>query len=164
MKNILTTILLVAFSLPAFASMLLIPMDPDQKNHLKAYGIAYWVLQQEVETYWLLNYRGGSFAFPYTKGFEKECLTRGVSYEVIPDAAYNKIVGDIANPEVNMDVMKLEVAPKIAVYTPEFNARYGRRIQPWDDAVTLVLTYAEIPYETVYDLSLIHISEPTRPY
>ena len=131
--------------------MMLLPMDTEQKDHLKAYGITYWVLQQEVEAWWLLNYRGGSFAFPYTKTFEKECLTRGVSFEILPDGAYNKIVADIANPEVNMDVMKLEVAPKIAVYTPEFNARFGRRVQPWDDAVTLVLTYAEIPYETVYD-------------
>ena len=156
MKNIIaTSLLILAFSVQSFASMLLIPMDPDQKNHLKAYGITYWVLQQEVEAWWLLNYRGGSFAFPYSKVFEKECLTRNVSYEIIPDAAYNKIVSDIANPEANMDVMKLEVAPKIAVYTPEFNARHGRRVQPWDDAVTLVLTYAEIPYETVYDREVL---------
>ena len=128
MKNIVLTFsLILAFSIQSFASMMLIPMDTDQKDHLKAYGIAYWVLNQEVEAWWLLNYRGGSFAFPYTKTFEKECLTRNVSYEVLPDAAYNKIINDIANPEVNMDVMKLEVAPKIAVYTPEFNARHGRR-------------------------------------
>ena len=144
--------------------MMLIPMDTDQKDHLKAYGIAYWVLSQEVESWWLLNYRGGSFAFPYSKTFEKECLTRNVSYEVLPDAAYNKIINDIANPEVNMDVMKLEVAPKIAVYTPEFNARHGRRVQPWDDAVTLVLTYAEIPYETVYDREVITDKLPCLLY
>jgi hypothetical protein len=145
----------LALSFQAKASMMLIPMDTKQKNHLKAYGIAYWVLNQEVEAWWLLNYRGGSFAFPYSKAFERECKTRDVSFEVIPDGAYNNIVAEISNPEVNMDVMKLEVAPKIAVYTPEFNARYGRRVQPWDDAVTLVLTYAEIPYETVYDREVV---------
>lgn len=152
MKKLLFTLILgITIAFQASASMILIPMDTDQKDHLKAYGITYWVLNQEVEAWWLLNYRGGSFAFPYSKSFEKECLTRGVSFEVIPDGAYDQIVAKIANPEANMDVMKLEVAPKIAVYTPSFNARHGRRIQPWDDAVTLVLTYAEIPYETVYD-------------
>ncbi len=156
MKKLLFTLLLgITIAFQASASMMLIPMDTEQKDHLKAYGITYWVLNQEVEAWWLLNYRGGSFAFPYTKIFEKECLTRGVSFEIIPDGAYDQIVSQIANPEANMDVMKLEVAPKIAVYTPAFNARHGRRVQPWDDAVTLVLTYAEIPYETVYDREVI---------
>lgn len=125
-------------------------MDETQKNHLKAYGITYWVLDKGVETYWLLNYRGGSFAFANNPVFEKECLTRGVTYEIIPDGQFNQILTEIGNPEVNQEAMKLEKAPKIAVYTPEFDAK-GKRIQPWDDAVTLVLTYAEIPYETVYD-------------
>ena len=152
MKKLLFTLILgITIAFQASASMMLIPMDTEQKDHLKAYGITYWVLNQEVEAWWLLNYRGGSFAFPHTKSFEKECLTRGISFEIIPNGAYDQIVAQIANPEENMDVIKLEVAPKIAVYTPEFNARHGRRVQPWDDAVTLVLTYAEIPYETVYD-------------
>jgi hypothetical protein len=129
---------------PAFASRILIPMDVSQKNHMKAYGIAYWTISQKVETDWLLNYRGGSFCVPSAKQIEDECNIRGVSYEVIADAQYNAIVSEIANPEANMDLVKLEKVPKIAVYSPKSK-------QPWDDAVTLVLTYAEIPYEIVYD-------------
>ncbi len=130
-------------------------MDESQTDHLKAYGITYWVLNSEIEAWWLLNYRGGSFAFQHSRAFERECLTRGVKYEVIPDARFDAIIAEIANPEKNMDAMKLEKAPKIAVYTPEFNFREGTSVQPWDDAVTLVLTYAEIPYETVYDTEVL---------
>ena len=146
------TLLLVLLNTGRAAFMLL-PMDLEQKNHLKAYGITYWVLEHNVEAWWLLNYRGGSFAFPHTTIFEKECLTRGVSFEIIPDAAFNNILAEIANPEVNMDAVKLEKAPKIAVYTPteEFMNNKGESIQPWDDAVTLVLTYAEIPFDKLYD-------------
>lgn len=149
-KKIFSTFILVFACLYVFASYMIVPMDEKQKNHLKAYGIAYWIIENQIETYWLLNYRGGSFGFPHSKIFEKECLTRGVSFEIIPDVQFNQIRNQIANPEINQEVVKLEVAPKIAVYTPQFNAK-GERIQPWDDAVTLVLTYAEIPYETVYD-------------
>jgi len=148
--SFLIGILLLSFS-QVQASMILLPMEDEvQKDHLKAYGITYWVLRGGEQAWWLLNYRGGSFAFPYTKTFEKECLTRGVTYEVIADGRFNSILEEIGDPEVNMEAIKLEKAPKIAVYTPDFNAR-GEKIQPWDDAVTLVLTYAEIPYETVYD-------------
>ncbi|MEM9920670.1 MAG: asparagine synthetase B [Bacteroidota bacterium] len=150
---ILLVLLLIGIS-QLQAAYVMLPMDERQKNHLKAYGITYWVLNNGAEAFWLLNYRGGTFAFRHNSVFEKECLTRGVSYEVIPDAQFAKIQGDIANPEVNQDVIKLEVAPKIAVYTPEFNSK-GEKIQPWDDAVTLVLTYAEIPYETVYDSEVL---------
>jgi len=136
------------------ASYLLIPMDLKQKEHLKAYGITYWVLNQGVEAFWLLNYRGGSFAFLHTKSFEKECLTRNVSYEVITDGQFSAIQAEIAQAEINMDVIKLEKAPKIAVYTPDYNSK-GERIQPWDDAVTLVLTYAEIPFDKVYDREVL---------
>ena len=138
------------------ASTILIPMDESQTDHLKAYGIAYWVLDNEIDAWWLLNYRGGSFAFQHSRAFERECLTRGVKYQVIPDGKFNAILADIANPEKNMDAMRLEKAPKIAVYTPEFNFREGTEVQPWDDAVTLVLTYAEIPYETVYDKEVLN--------
>lgn len=138
------------------ASMMLIPMDEVQTDHLKAYGITYWVLSADIPAWWLLNYRGGSFAFQHSRAFEKECLTRGVKYEIIPDAKFNNILAEIGNPEVNMDAMRLEKAPKIAVYTPDFNFREGTRVQPWDDAVTLVLTYAEIPYETVYDTDVLN--------
>ena len=153
-KKLSTILTLIFLAAQLQAAYLLIPMDAKQKNHLKAYGITFWVLENEVEAYWLLNYRGGSFAFRHNVAFEKECLTRGVSYEIIPDAQYNKILLDINNPEVNEDAIKLEAPPKVAVYTPDFNAR-GEKIQPWDDAVTLVLTYAEIPYETVYDSDVL---------
>jgi len=132
------------------AAYILLPMDTEQKDHLKAYGITYWILDNKMEAHWLLNYRGGSFAFRHNALFEKECKIRGVSYQIIPDAKFNKILLEISDPEVNMDAIKLEVAPKIAVYTPEENAK-GEKIQPWDDAVTMVLTYAEIPYDVVYD-------------
>ena len=119
-------------------------MDASQQNHLKAYGIAYWVLKQEVEMHWLLNYRGGSFLVKHLKPVEDECLIRGVSYQIIADAQANAIMQEIASPEVNMDAVKLEKAPRVAVYSPKDKA-------PWDDAVTLVLSYAEIPYDVVYD-------------
>lgn len=152
MKKILLVFTLLAlFSIKSEAAYMLIPMDDEsQKDHLKAYGITYWALGLDTECWWLLNYRGGSFAMRTNPVFEKECKTRGVSYEIIPDGAFNNILNQIANPESNQDAIKLEVQPKIAVYTPDFNAR-GEVIQPWDDAVTMVLTYAEIPYETVYD-------------
>jgi hypothetical protein len=127
-----------------FSASILIPMDGKQQNHLKAYGIAYWILQNEVEMHWLLNYRGGSFLVGQFKDIENECLIRGVSYEIIPSAKAESILMEIASPEVNMDAVKLEKAPKVAVYSPKDK-------QPWDDAVTLALTYAEIPYDVVYD-------------
>ena len=155
MKKILAVLALVTLALQLQAAYILLPMDAEsQRDHLKAYGITYWVLEGGAEAWWLLNYRGGSFAFPHNRVFEKECLTRGVSYEIIPDAQFNKILNDIANPDANMDAMKLEKAPKIAVYTPDMNAQ-GEKIQPWDDAVTLVLTYAEIPYTTIYDREVL---------
>ncbi len=158
MKNVFLLFLCLFFLglvLPLQAAYILLPMDPEgQKNHLKAYGLTYWVLDNGAEAWWLLNYQGGSFALRHNPIFEKECLTRGVTFEVIADAQFNRILEEIADPEVNMEAMKLEKAPKIAVYTPEFN-RKGEKIQPWDDAVTLVLTYAEIPYETVYDTDVL---------
>jgi hypothetical protein len=130
------------------SSTILIPMDESQKNHLKAYGVSYWVLEQNMIMEWLLNYRGGSFLMPHNKYVEEQLIIKGVSYKVIPDAKVKQIKAQIANPEVNMEVVQLEKAPKIAVYTPK-----GK--QPWDDAVTLVLTYAEIPYEEIYDSVIV---------
>lgn len=124
-------------------------MDDSQKNHLKAYGISFWVLNQNVEVEWLLNYRGGSFLIKHLQPIENECIIRGVSYEIIANAQAIGIRQEIANPEVNMDVVKLEKPPKIAVYSPKSKL-------PWDDAVTLVLTYAEIPYDVVYDEEIIN--------
>jgi hypothetical protein len=135
------------------AAYLLVPMDENQKNHLKAYGITFWVLQQDVEVSWLLNYRGGSFMCRYNKLIEDECFIRGVTFETIADAQANAILQQIADPEVNMDEVRLNKAPKIAVYSPKNKL-------PWDDAVTLALTYAEIPYDLVYDEELISGSLP----
>jgi hypothetical protein len=131
-------------SFNSIASSILIPMDESQKDHLKSYGVAYWVLSKNVPVDWLLNYRGGAFAFKHATQIENELIVRGVSYTVISDAQYNSILTEISNPEANMDVMKLEKVPKVAVYSPKSKL-------PWDDAVTLVLTYAEIPYDIVYD-------------
>jgi hypothetical protein len=128
----------------ANASYILIPLDHSQKNHLKSYGLAYWVLENGIEVNWLLNYRGGSFMFAYGQKLENESLIRGVSYEVISDAQSISILEEIARPDVNMDAVKLEKAPKVAVYSPKTKL-------PWDDAVTMVLTYAEIPYTVVFD-------------
>lgn len=119
-------------------------MDETQTNHLKAYGITYWVLDAGLESEWLLNYRGGSFTLPHNKVIENELVIRGISYEVISDAQHQQIASELGSPDVNMDVMKLEKSPKIAVYSPKTK-------QPWDDAVTLALTYAEIPYTVVFD-------------
>ena len=137
-------LLCMACSLAAKASSILVNMDEEQKNHLKAYGIAYWSIKQNAEVSWLLNYRGGSFLIKYNKAVEDECKTRGVSYEVIADGKVTAILNEISDPDVNMEIVKLEKAPKIAVYSPKSKL-------PWDDAVTMVLTYAEIPYDVVYD-------------
>lgn len=123
-------------------------MDESQKNHLKAYGIAYWCLEREVEVSWLLNYRGGSFMMRSAKAIQDEMMIRGVSFELIPDARSTAILTEIADPERNQDVVKLYEPPKMAVYSPK-----GK--QPWDDAVTLVLTYAEIPYTVIYDKEVV---------
>lgn len=132
------------FSILCRAASILIPMDEEQKNHLKAYGITYWALKNGLETDWLLNYRGGSFLMKYTQSMESECKIRGISYEVISDGKVNLILTEITDPSVNMEMVKLEKAPKIAVYSPKNKL-------PWDDAVTMVLTYAEIPYDILYD-------------
>lgn len=134
----------------SFASYILIPMDAEgQKSHLKAYGITYWVLSKQQNVKWLLNYRGGSFLIPFVDSIKKECLIRGVSYELISNQKVESILNEINSPSKNMDAVILEKAPKIAVYSPNGN-------QPWDDAVTMVLTYAEIPYETIYDTEVLN--------
>ncbi|MGL2988273.1 asparagine synthetase B [Flavobacterium sp. RSSA_27] len=127
------------------AGFLLLPMDETaQQNHLKAYGITYWCLDKNYKASWLLNYRGGSFLLPDAPEIRKECQIRGVSFEVLSDSEETDLLNLIASPSQNMESVLLEKAPKIAVYTPK-----GK--QPWDDAVTLVLTYAEIPFTAVYD-------------
>ena len=143
MRKLLFLILFI-YSSSCFASRILITMDENQKNHLKDYGLAYWVLQKDVEVDWLLNYKAGSFMFGYDQSYERELKIRGISYEVISEPQVTEILLQIAKPDVNMELVKLYKAPKIAVYSPKTK-------QPWDDAVTMVLTYAEIPYEVVFD-------------
>jgi hypothetical protein len=125
-------------------------MDAEsQKDHLKAYGITYWVLENGQKAEWLLNYRGGSFLIPDSERLRKECTIRGVSFEILSNAEAEQILTAIDSPSQNQESVLLEKAPKIAVYTPS-----GKK--PWDDAVTLVLTYAEIPYKTVYDTEVLN--------
>ena len=150
MKRILITLLFIGLGLKTYASYVLIPMDADsQKNHLKAYGMTYWTISKQLKVKWLLNYRGGSFLLPNSEAIQKECQIRGVSFEIISNAKAESILEEVSSPSQNMEAVVLEKAPKIAVYTP-----YGD--QPWDDAVTMVLTYAEIPYETVYDEEVLN--------
>lgn len=145
MRKYLLLASILFISLNALASNILIPMDAEsQKNHLKAYGITYWVLAKQQKVQWLLNYRGGSFLLPDGDAIRKECQIRGVSFEVLSSAQAESILDEISSSSKNQDAVILEKAPKIAVYSPKGN-------QPWDDAVTMVLTYAEIPYVTIYD-------------
>jgi hypothetical protein len=137
-------VLMLMFAQGVRGAYLLIPMDGRQKNHLKAYGVAYYTLTKDVEVSWLLNYRGGSFMFEHSRALENECNIRGVSYEIIADVQAMAIRQQIAQPDVNQQDIRLNKPPRIAVYTPQNKL-------PWDDAVTLVLTYAEIPYDAIYD-------------
>ncbi|HLT34003.1 MAG TPA: hypothetical protein VKZ98_09455 [Aquaticitalea sp.] len=150
MKKIIASLLFLYISTSTFASYILIPMDAEsQKNHLKAYGVTYWVLEKQQKVNWLLNYKGGSFLLPDTEAIQRECQIRGVSYEVMSDSKTEEILNLIASPSQNMEAVILEKAPKIAVYSPKGNL-------PWDDAVTMVLTYAEIPYDVIYDEEVLN--------
>jgi hypothetical protein len=145
-KSLLLMLLLFFFlSNSMFASFIYIPMSAElQENHLKAYGITFWTLELGFKAQWLLNYEGGSFLLENTKEIENECKIRGVSYEVISDLKAEKILEKIASPSMNMEAVILEKAPRIAVYSPKSK-------KPWDDAVTMVLTNAEIPFDVIYD-------------
>jgi len=147
--KIFLTLLLGLLFFSSQGIQLLIPMDDTQRNHLKSYGIAYWVLQRDVEVKWLLNYRGGSFLMQHHGDIENECVIRGVAFETITDAQASAILNGIAQPEVNQDAVSMNKAPKIAVYTPPNKL-------PWDDAVTMVLTYAEIEYDQIYDEEILN--------
>jgi len=147
-KIYIVLLLIIGFS--AKASMVLLPMDETtQQNHLKAYGITYWALDKGYKANWLLNYRGGSFLLPDSDQIRRECQIRGVTFEVLSDGEANVILDEISSPSLNMENVVLEKAPKIAVYTPP-----GK--QPWDDAVTMVLTYAEIPFTAIYDEEVLN--------
>jgi len=153
LTTLLCFFLITLASSKTLGNTIFIAMDETQANHLKAYGIAYWAIEQGVEIDWLLNYKGGSFMMDYFQKIENELIIRGVSYTIISDAEQNRIINEIADPSSNTDVMKLEKAPKIAVYSP-------KSALPWDDAVTLVLTYAEIPYDVIFDDELMYDELP----
>jgi hypothetical protein len=148
MKKILLLFVSIWWLSNYYATQLLIPMDARQTNHLKAYGIAYWTLENGLTIEWLLNFRGGSFLMPHLKTIEEELTIRGVKYEVLTDGQVNSIKNEIGDPAVNMEIVQLEKAPKIAVYSPP-------NLQPWDDAVTMVLEYAEIKYDKIYDSAIV---------
>jgi len=144
---LIATFLMLSNSI--WASFIYVPMDDDnQKNHLKAYGIVYFGLEAGLKSKWLLNYDGGAFLIENNKAIENECKIRGVSYEIISDAKAHLILQEIASPSSNQDAVTLEKAPKIAVYSPKDK-------MPWDDAVTMVLTYAEIPFDVIYDKEVL---------
>ena len=143
-KNQICLLIICLITLSTHAAYILIPMDDSQSNHLKAYGIAYYAIEREVDVDWLLNYQGGSFLIKQHQNIEKECNIRGVYYQLIANIQSTKILQSISSPAVNQDIVRLQKAPKIAIYSPNNK-------QPWDDAVTLALTYAEIPYEVIYD-------------
>jgi hypothetical protein len=149
MKKLFFILISGFLTLSLQASYLLIPMDESQKNHLKSYGIAYWVLSRDIEVKWLLNYRGGSFLIQHYPEIQAECIIRGISFEPLSDSRASALLAEIAAPDVNQDAVSMFKAPKIAVYSPPSKL-------PWDDAVTLVLTYAEIEYDVIYDEEIIN--------
>tara|TARA_Y100000590_G_scaffold76474_1_gene84616 strand:+ start:22948 stop:24198 length:1251 start_codon:yes stop_codon:yes gene_type:complete len=135
-------IILLSFIQIGLSQKILIPMDQAQKDHLKAYGTAFWILGEDINVEWILNYRGGAFLMDSYPEVAQECRVRGVTFETIGAEQTLAIYNEVAVN--NMEVVLLEKAPKIAIYTPPNK-------QPWDDAVTLALTYAEVPYETLWD-------------
>ena len=108
-------VVLIVWAFVAKASVILIPMDETQTNHLKAYGITFWALERELPAEWLLNYRGGSFLLPNLLDIQNQCIIRGVSHQIIADVQADAILEEISRPEVNMERVKLEVAPRVAV-------------------------------------------------
>lgn len=152
MSNRFLPLLLLLFAGQSFANAILIPMDDSQSNHLKAYGIAYTTLKNNTEIDWLLNYRGGSFLINFSSNTQKECLVRGVSFDIISDADVQALKQQISNPDVNMEIMRLHKAARIAVYSP---SKISLSTFEDTDAVLLVLKYAEIPFEIVYDEEIL---------
>ncbi|MDG1041027.1 MAG: asparagine synthetase B [Polaribacter sp.] len=145
MKKLLSILAFLLVTNSLWASFIYIPMSAEnQKNHLKAYGIVFFSLQNGIKTKWLLNYDGGAFLIENSALIEKELKIRGVSYQILSDAKSQLILQDIASPSKNQEAVTLEKAPKIAVYSPKDK-------MPWDDAVTMVLKYAEIPFDVIYD-------------
>ena len=128
----------------SWAQDVLIPMDDSQSDHLKAYGVTFWALQHKIDIDWLLNYRGGAFLATKTPELEEELRVRGVSFESLNGSQTASIISMVESDASNTSVVRLEKPPRIAVYAPQ-------QTLPWDDAVLLALTYAEVPYEMIYD-------------
>ncbi len=150
MKQFLYILTFFLFSNTIWASFIYVPMsNENQKNHLKAYGIVYYAIENGLKAKWLLNYDGGAFLIENNEAVEKECKIRGVSYQIISDAKSALILEEISSPSKNQEAVTLEKAPKIAVYSPKDK-------MPWDDAVTMVLTYAEIPFDVIYDEEVLN--------
>ncbi|WP_440066573.1 asparagine synthetase B [Tenacibaculum discolor] len=150
MKQFLYILTFFLFSNTLWASFIYVPMsNENQKNHLKAYGIVYYALENGLKAKWLLNYDGGAFLIENNEAVEKECKIRGVSYQIISDTKSALILEEISSPSKNQEAVTLEKAPKIAVYSPKDK-------MPWDDAVTMVLTYAEIPFDIIYDEEVLN--------
>ena len=150
MRNLIIILLFLFVSSSISASFIYVPMNDDnQINHLKAYGIVYYSLEVGLKAKWLLNYDGGAFLIENNKIIENECNIRGVTYQVISDAKAQIILEDISSPSKNQEAVSLEKAPKIAVYSPKDK-------MPWDDAVTMVLTYSEIPFDVIYDEEVLN--------
>ena len=147
-NRILVCFFVFLVSISANATHIFIPMDNSQTNHLKAYGIAYLALEKGIKVDWLLNYQGGSFLMKSNFEIENECSIRGVLFNLIADIQSTNILKSISSPEINQDVVRLEKSPNIAIYSPSNK-------QPWDDAVTLALSYAEIPYDIIYDEEIL---------
>lgn len=149
-RNLIIILLFLFVSSSISASFIYVPMNDDnQINHLKAYGIVYYSLEVGLKAKWLLNYDGGAFLIENNKIIENECNIRGVTYQVISDDKAQIILEDISSPSKNQEAVSLEKAPKIAVYSPKDK-------MPWDDAVTMVLTYAEIPFDVIYDEEVLN--------
>mgnify|MGYP006914251406 CR=1 FL=1 len=149
MKKLLFILTFLFLSNSVWASFIYVPMSHDnQKNHLKAYGIVFYALQTGLKAKWLLNYDGGAFLIENNTLIENESKIRGVTYQIISDAKAQLILQDISSPSKNQEAVTLEKAPKIAVYSPKDK-------MPWDDAVTMVLSYAEIPFDVIYDKDVL---------
>lgn len=147
MVKTLVCTLLLFLALPAAGERLLVPMDLEQRDHLKAYGLAFWTLERGIAVEWLLNYRGGAFMLDYHAAVKREAQIRGVDAVVVSEAQAARIYAEM--DAGNMEVVRLEKAPKIAVYTPPNK-------QPWDDAVTMALEYAQIGYDKIWDEEVLN--------
>ncbi len=157
MRGWIVTLGFIASCKLVFASSILIPMDIGQRNHLKAYGIAYYSLQHEIAVDWLLNYRGGSFLIAFSTEILNECTVRGVTATMLSDAEANKLLLEIESPALNMNIVRMERAPRIAVYSPK-----NEVVLDETDAVILVLDHAEIPYNIIYDEQILKEDALTR--